>query len=240
MPKHDFIHFRDLDPKRSNTWVGKSILSVDVDWAHDSVLSDTIDIVVHANIKACFFITHPTKLLTRLRDNPLIELGLHPNFDPLLNGDNKQSPQDILAEISSIVPEAKVLRSHSMTTSGRWLRFYKELGITHLSNYIMYGDPQIHPFFQINDLVEAPVFFADDGLLIRRDMLMLDISTTPYFSKAWNGLQVYNFHPIHIFLNSETLDRYERSRPFHNKPDELMNYRYEGFGSRDRLIELLD
>jgi pyruvate-formate lyase-activating enzyme len=53
------------------------------------------------------------------------------------------------------------------------------------------------------------------------------------------GFHVFDFHPIHVFLNTESLDRYERTRKLHQNPKELIKYRYAGYGTRSRLIELL-
>ena len=54
------------------------------------------------------------------------------------------------------------------------------------------------------------------------------------------GLKVFDFHPIHVFLNTESLERYERTRALHHNPKELIKHRYEGYGTRNRLIELLE
>lgn len=64
----------------------KIFLTFDIDWASDEVLEYCIDIVEKANIKATWFVTHETPLLGRLRANPNFELGIHPNFNPLLEG----------------------------------------------------------------------------------------------------------------------------------------------------------
>ncbi len=235
-----FIHFRDIDLARSSNWAGKRVLSIDIDWAHDAVLEDTIDLIGRAAIKACFFVTHDTPMLARLRANPMSELGLHPNFDPLLRGDGVRAARDIVMDLARLAPEAKVLRSHAMTTSGRWLELYREAGITYLSNYIMFGDANIHPFRHINGLIEAPVYFADDGLLFQRAISAVSFHPETELRLGCNALRVYNFHPIHIFLNTENLDRYERTRPVHQNPKELIKHRYQGYGIRSQLIELLD
>lgn len=38
---------------------------------------------------------------------------------------------------------------------------------------------------------------------------------------------VWNFHPIHLFLNTEDLARYERTREWHNNVEVLRQYRFE-------------
>ncbi|QNI52875.1 hypothetical protein SynBIOSE41_00306 [Synechococcus sp. BIOS-E4-1] len=235
----EFIHFRDIDPVRASSWVGKRVLSIDIDWAHDVVLEDTINLIEQAAVKACFFVTHETPLLERLRSNPLFELGLHPNFDPLLRGEAARSARDIVNDLARVVPEAQVLRSHAMTTSGRWLELYREAGITHVSNYLMFGDVNIHPFYQLNGLVEAPVFFADDGLLFQRTNSAVSFDLDVELLASSEGLRVFNYHPIHLFLNSENLERYSRVRNFLNDPVALKRMRFEGNGSRTWLSSLL-
>jgi len=42
-----------------------------------------------------------------------------------------------------------------------------------------------------------------------------------------------------VFLNTESLDRYERTRPIHRDPSELIKHRFDGYGTRSRLIDLL-
>jgi hypothetical protein len=239
MPICEFIHFGQIDPAAASSWEGKRILSIDVDWASDEVLADTLDLVECAGVKACFFITHDTPLLARIRENENLELGLHPNFDPLLRGESGTTVPDIIGRLAELVPEARVLRSHAMTTSGRWLDVYKGAGITHLSNYLMFGVANIHPFRQLNGLVETPVFFADDGLLYQKGNAMPTFEIDKEVAKKWTGVQVYNFHPIHVFLNTNHLDLYAKARPFFGDVDVLRSLRSDGNGSRDWLRNLI-
>ena len=53
------------------------------------------------------------------------------------------------------------------------------------------------------------------------------------------GLKVFDFHPIHVFLNTEHMDRYEQTRAWHQSPQELRAHRYEGEGTRTRFLEFL-
>jgi Polysaccharide deacetylase len=236
----EFIHFADLEADHPATWRGKKILSIDIDWASDEVLADTITMVEEAGIKACFFVTHNTPLLLRLRANQRIELGLHPNFDPLLRGEGGgRTAAGIIEELRKVVPKARVLRSHAMTTSGRWLEVYRSAGITHLSNYIMYGVNVIQPFRHINGLLEAPVYFADDGYLYQEDRGNVTFDIGKNLTVPGEGLKVYNFHPIHIFLNSENLARYVHSIPVAHDTVELAKVRYTGEGARTWLARLI-
>jgi hypothetical protein len=234
----DFVHFRDLDPIEEKSWRAKCILSIDVDWASDDVLADTIDLVEEAGVKACFFVTHRTHLLKRLRANPAIELGLHPNFDPLLRGEDGRTAERIVAEIAAIAPDAHVLRSHAMTTSGRWLELFTGAGMSHISNYVMFAQRYIRPFRHVNGLVEVPVFFADDGILYQRSRAIENEQPMSLLD-AGPGLQVYNFHPIHLFLNSESHERYEKARVHLRNTEALRELRGNGDGARNWFGKLL-
>lgn len=236
----DFIHFSELCADDPSSWRGRRILSIDVDWASDEVLGDTVDLIESAGVKATFFVTHDTQILSRLRGHPLIELGLHPNFDPLIRGEvDAPSAADILEALKCVVPEAKVLRSHAMTTSGRWMGLFESQGIRCISNYLMYGQCGIAPFRQINGILEAPVYFADDGLLYQRRLGKVTFDVGQGFSPDPAGLQVFNFHPIHVFLNCEALDRYTLARPHLRNTAALLALRHNGDGVRQWITRLI-
>ena len=116
MAMSDFINFKEVIPEEGETWKGKRILSFDIDWAIDEVIHDVLDVVEGADVRATFFVTHYTKCIDRIRSNPKLELGIHPNFNPLLEkAQDANLPLDTLRNLIEFVPEAKVIRSHSMT-----------------------------------------------------------------------------------------------------------------------------
>lgn len=211
---NNFIHFKDIVVEKPETWKGKKILSLDIDWASDEILNFTLDLIETKNIKACFFVTHQTKVLERIKQNPLFELGIHPNFNPLLDGDkNSKSASQIIDDLLEIVPNSKILRSHSMTTSGKWLGLYKQKGITHLSNYLQYGLEPVVPFKQINGLIETPVYFADDGYVYLNDTKEMENPALESIKESnEHGVKVYNFHPVHLWLNTNNFHDYQKYR----------------------------
>lgn len=68
-----FENIKNIDVKNTFSWQNKIFLTFDIDWASDEVLSYTLDIIEKYDIKATFFVTHETKLLERMRNNPNIE-----------------------------------------------------------------------------------------------------------------------------------------------------------------------
>ena len=220
------------------TWQEKIFLTFDIDWAHDDVLEDTITLVEQAKVAATWFVTHDTPFLERLRSNSIFELGIHPNFNFLLQGDprNGATAEEVVDRLLEIVPEAKSVRSHSMTQSSGLLQLFLVKGLTHDCNFFIPEQAGIalNPWHLWNGMIKVPYFWEDDATcLYDCNTPVLELINRP-------GLRVFDFHPIHVFLNTESLERYERTRSLHQKPQELIKQRYKGYGTRNRLLKLLE
>ncbi len=113
----DMMRFEKLcriEALEPNSWQGKFFLTFDIDWAHDQILTDTINLVLSFNVPATWFTTHATPVLESIRKSELFELGIHPNFNPLLSGKVGGSCADVIKELKQLVPNAKSCRSHSV------------------------------------------------------------------------------------------------------------------------------
>lgn len=61
-----------------------------------------------------------------------------------------------------------------------------------------------------------------------------------YLGEDFEAPRVFNFHPIHVFLNSDNLDRYEEARSYLKDYEKLkLCCNKDKFGIRDFLIELV-
>jgi hypothetical protein len=236
-----FVHFKEIDVNNRESWAGKKLLSFDIDWACDEVLHYVLDILEAEQVKATMFVTHNTAVLQRMRNNPLIEIGIHPNFNPLIEGNsNAKSAIETIEELKRWVPEAKVCRSHSLTTSGRWLGMYEKNELRVLSNYMMNGVQYIEPFFHVTGLTEVPIFFADDGHIFISDAKHLPLMEEKgIIEKAHDGIRVFNFHPIHVALNTDSFDFYNETRPSHQNMNEIDKLRNQGEGVCTLLKSLI-
>jgi len=234
-----FERITSIDVKNSASWKNKIFLTFDVDWCSDEILEHALDTIEEYDVKATFFVTHETKLLERMRENTKIELGIHPNFNPLLNGDFRygKNYKEVIDFYMKIVPEAKSSRSHSITHNSHILEELIARGITHDSNTLVpfSSNSYLEPWKYWSDaLTRVPYFWEDDVHCI--------------YNWEWNvekficyeGIKVFDFHPIHIFLNTEYLDRYEKSRKWHNCEENLPKHRHEGYGARSFLIDLIE
>ena len=214
----------------------RPFLTFDVDWAHDDVIYDTLNLVDRYSVKTTWMMTHSTDIEFNIRKSGH-EIGIHPNFNPLLMGDSSNgiSAEHIVVDLLTKFPESKVVRSHSVVQSSRLSHLFYRLGLRFESNDYLPSRAfeSIHPFISEIGITKIPYFFSDELTCLA------DYTNLPELCLR-GGLKVFDFHPIHVFLNTESLDRYEFTRPFHRKPKELIKYRYDGFGTRSRLIELLE
>jgi len=237
MMNETFGKISEIDVDTPDTWQNRIFLTFDIDWAHDEVLKDTIDLVEQAKVPATWFVTHETPLLEELRSNPKFELGIHPNFNFLLDGDPYKglNAEEVVDSFLAIVPEANSVRCHSMTQSTKLLQVFHDKGLTHDCNHFIPEQAgfEVKPWYIWNGMIKVPYFWEDDIACIYNE-------NTPVSQMvAQKGTKVFDFHPIHIFLNTEDLERHEQTRELHGRPNDLSKYCFEGNGTRTVLKFLL-
>jgi len=233
-----FKKISEINIEDRNSWEDNLFLTFDIDWANDKVIEYCLDIIEKANIKSTWFVTHECKILDRLRENPNIELGIHPNFNFLLNGDikNGRNSEEIIDNILKIVPTAKSIRSHAMTQSSNLLQLFYTKGLIFDCIHFIPSQSNIElsPWKLWNNLIKIPYFWEDDLHCIYKEKPNINLL------KDKKGLKVFDFHPIHVFLNTEKLSRYNKIKL--NQQDfefisKSINNKF--WGSKDILNELI-
>lgn len=228
---------REIDPDRPETWEGRLFLTLDIDWATDRVIEDSIELVESLGLRATWFVTHATPMVDRLRANPDFELGIHPNFNFLLEGDprNGANAGEVIDRLLDLVPEARSVRSHAMTQSSNLTALFRDKGLTHDANHFIPEQTGIalKPWRHWWKLVKVPYFWEDDiHCLSETNTPMAELVGRP-------GLRVFDFHPIHLYLNTECMSRYEGARGSFADADALLGRRnLDGPGARTLLEEL--
>jgi hypothetical protein len=236
MKKYEFSQIQKINPSVCDSWNGKIFLSFDIDWAHDDVILDCYNLVSGYSVETTWFVTHKTDVLRTIGTDKRIELGVHPNFNDLLLGSAGGGTSNlVINKARELVPSATTIRSHSLTQSERLLDQFLDNNFQRICNfYIPYRvQMQVCPYDLWGGAIIVPHRFQDNASL----RIGENLPERQFFN---SGLHVFDFHPIHVFLNTEALDRYERTRSLHHNPNELIKYRYEGYGTRNRLIELLE
>ena len=182
------------------------LLTFDVDWAPDFVIESAAAMLRERELRSTWFVTHEAPALALLRERAdLFELALHPNFLP--GSTQGGSPEQILANVRAIVPEAVAFRTHAVVQSGPLLQMMMAAGLKVDSSVFLPGVEGIAPFelhLAGRTLVRVPFIWADDYELQLPNPCW-DHPTWP----AGEGLKVLVFHPIYLHLNLADKAPYE-------------------------------
>ena len=234
-----FISFKNIADSTEKELSGNLILSFDMDWAEDFVIKDTVNFLEKYSIPFTFFLTHESEFISELFNSGKkhISFGLHPNFDRLLNGDksSEKSSKDVLKNIMNIFPNCKFIRSHAATKSGRLSKLFFENGFNIESNIVLHNRRKVPlPWIDFTGIIQACITWEDDH------WLTLDYNKGPCKNLILkDSLNIFCFHPIHIYLNSPTIEHYNSSRKYHRDEKELIKYRHQGYGVRTILKQIL-
>ena len=212
--------------------------SSDVDWAPEEVIQFTIDLFNRYGIKCTFFATHKSDVLLK-NEGERFEIGLHPNFNNLLNGSaGHGTALSIVKDLQEIYPMARGIRSHSVTQSSVLLDIFVSQGFTYDSNIFLPYQTNIKPFRLWNDLIRVPYNWEDDV----HWEYGRTFEAQPFFpSILENHYWIFDFHPIHVFLNTDQRQTYLEAKQYYHFADQLrpfINTRRPG--TRDFLIQLLE
>ncbi len=187
------------------------VLTFDEDWAPEIALDFTANLLIENHVKSTWFITNDSPVLSKLRKRTdLFELGIHPNFLP--GSSHGNSIETVLKYCLDIVPEAISVRSHSLFQSSHIIasiidtnKIQNDVSLflpeTPFINSVVYriGNKQLNRY---------PYYWEDDYQLMAREPVW-DLN---HFLSSGSGLKIFNFHPIHVFLNTVDLNNYKRDK----------------------------
>ncbi len=200
------------------------VLTFDLDWAPDFVIDKLSNFLIKKQIKATFFITHDSRCVRNLLEHKeIFECGLHPNFFP--NSSQGNDENEVMNNLIKIIPDSKIIRTHALLQSTYLYRnLVKNFNLKIDVSLLLPDAPNLQPhtihFDQKNDeLVRVPFFWEDD-IEMYNPQKSFNIKNERYHV---NGLKIFNFHPIHIFLNSNNMENYEKLKT--KKP--LLSFKHE-------------
>jgi len=216
-------------------------ITFDIDWADDDLLAFVLDLLDQYACKATFFVTHDSPLIRQMKDDMRIERGIHPNFTPLLNAPAdacQATAEQILTDLKATVPEAVSCRSHSLVSGTPLLRLSHGHGLLIDSNiYIPCREvPCIRPWRFWTDTLLVPFIWSD-----YIDLLHHGDADAARVLRAANTVRVVAFHPIHVYLNTCTLDQYAQFKRSGLTPKQARSrLPRRGPGAGDVFCRLLD
>ena len=189
------------------------LLTFDVDWAADFMIDAIAGRLIAAGVRSTWHVTHASPAIDRLRERPdLFELGIHPNFLP--GSSHGDTVDAILATCMRLVPEATTMRSHALVQSSAILaRVLASTPIRCDSSIMLPEAPHIEPVgfpHAEGPLVRVPYFWEDDVEMMR-DCPRWTLDADPDAAHE-GGLRVYDFHPVHVYLNAADMAPYHALR----------------------------
>lgn len=188
------------------------VITLDIDWAPDYAIDFAASLLIEAQVRATWFVTHDSPAVERLRQHPhLFELGIHPNFLPGTTHGNTES--EILSHCMEFVPQARVVRTHGLVQTSNLLeKIIDETPVSvDLSLFLPHAtvlEPVVYYWENGKRLVRLPYMWEDDFEMVRPDGVW-DLGR---MINRGTGLMIMDFHPIHVFLNSVTLATYRSVR----------------------------
>lgn len=201
-------------------------ITIDTDWVPDEVLSFTINLLNSYDITGTFFCTNPTNCNFGKH-----EVAIHPNFTSL-------DFEKHIDEMLTFFQNSKGMRSHSLFFTERLRPILAGKGIEYCSNYMLFEHVNLAPCMISPTVLELPIYFMDtfnlimkgDNALFANDLERLNLE----------GLKVYDFHPIHIYMNTYSVDHYDTFKFAYKDVSVLKEYiNTKHYGIRNYLEDLL-
>lgn len=210
------------------------LLTFDQDWAPTWLVKTTLDVF---NIsEGVFFITDnaDSELISYLNQRGL-QIGIHPNFDQCFD---KSMVATRVRDLLKLAPYSNSFRAHRLHTSNL-INEYISCEFPQLQNdfsHLTYGlESSVSPHPTKYGQMKKFVMSWEDDVALKDEL-------SPNFLKICKNfrLSIFDFHPIHLYLNTSNLESYELMKEAVNLPNasesEILNFvNKSNFGVGDFL-----
>ena len=209
------------------------LLSFDTDHLNEARMEEFLASVSWPG-SATFFCTQVYRCLGRTE----YELAPH----PLLTGNNEWLTE--LKAKRAQLPNALGWRSHSCVFSHTLAEWISCNGYAYVSTHDSFGERGIKPTRHLWGVWHVPIYYMDNLDFSRRrfapereekpfDRSRIETACSP------DGYYVFDFHPIHLMLNTPDPDWYALRRAQFLAGEKLASIRHEGYGARSFFDELV-
>lgn len=215
------------------------IITIDVDWACEPAIEDTLDFFENQQISPTVFVTHRSPRIEAHLGK--LEVGLHPYFDP--NSSHGSTIPKVVNHVMELPHNIPAFRCHRFANCNVSRQALWEAGMLISSNTCT--DLEIIPPFKDRfGLLEVPIFLEDGGYLWRKHPLEVDehLKTKLY----QEGIKVILIHPMHFAINTPNFEYMHRIKQSMDRKawngmtrSTLNDLRWKGRGIRDLMTELI-
>lgn len=175
------------------------VVTLDTDWVPQFMLDSVLDMLEAYAVPATIFCTSPYEIV----ESDRVEIGLHPNM--MSDSTQGKSEQERLGYVSTLYPHAAGLRTHRYYWHGGMYSMLEKSGLKYDSSILLPFQQHLKPS-QCFGITRFPVW-CGDNLYMR-----LNPETSLFRPPGFDGpgLKVFNFHPVHIWLNSRSVEETSR------------------------------
>jgi hypothetical protein len=218
----------------------KLIITIDLDWACEIAIEETLNFFQERNISPTVFTTHFSKTVEDRMKH--LDVGLHPFFGE--NSSHGKSINEVVKNITNLPHNLKAFRCHRFGVCNLSKQTLKEAGML-ISSNVCTNLESINPFQDRFGLLEVPIFLEDGGYLWQKHPLK--ITTVLKKAIANPGPKVILIHPMHFVVNTPHWDYMRSIKESTNRKrwnqmttSQLDKLRWGKRGIRDFIIDLLD
>lgn len=175
------------------------VVTVDLDWAPEVAITETLDTLQGIGISPTVFATHRSPCVEeRMKD---IEVGLHPFFHP--ESSHGKTINEVVNTVLSIPHNIPAFRCHRFRTCNESKKALVVAGMKFSSNICTDMD-YVAPFRDRFGLTEIPIFLEDGGFLWNKHSFLVPSS----LKKALKSSSpfVILIHPMHFAINTPSFD----------------------------------
>lgn len=215
------------------------IVTVDIDWACEPAIEETLDFLQERNIIPTLFTTHHSpRVASSLSE---IEIGLHPYFN--LHSSHGATIAEVIKTMMDLPHNLPAFRCHQFALCNASRQALVEAGML-ISSNVCSDLEIISPFRDRFGLLEVPIFLEDGGYLWQKHPL--EITQYLIDSMLKEEIKVITIHPMHFVINTPNFSYMRNIKQSMTREawqtmgkNHLNELRWQGRGIRDLIVELL-
>lgn len=204
------------------------VFTSDLDWACEDMIRVAVE--AHRGVPLTPFITHESATIGDAYQGK--HIGVHPNFR--VGSTHGEKVKEVIAEMRRLSP-SNFYRCHGFYEDSNVSVAMRENGYRFDSNLALHLQNYVIPLRHQSGSIRFPMTLEDDYLLRESGLDWEKVRS----HLAAPGLKVFNFHPVHIALNTPSLEYYNEAK----RGITTLNWReyiHEGDGIAQMLVRIRD
>ena len=214
-------------------------VTVDLDWACEAAIEETLDFLDERRVPATVFATHRSARVEAALGH--LEVGLHPYFGE--DSSHGRSVGEVIRYVLDLPHNLPAFRCHRYASCNASRETLAKAGLW-ISSNVCTDLESVTPFQDRYGATEVPIFMEDGGYLLREHPL--DGSGCLKDRLREPGVKVLVVHPMHFAINTPHFGymvdiKRSLSRAAWNllTASTLDSLRWQGRGIRDLISEVI-